>query len=145
MPEFINPLVRVTAHYFVDNIENSERISRWYIREIGPDYNSLREFIEFSIYEPELGEIDHLTQFQILLKGIAVVPSESLWWSSFINETFKDQIEGDYLDWLILTNKKLKEYRKRDKNNYGKVGITFIALNDGEKVEFTEEEEEDYE
>ena len=151
MAEILNPMIRVTAHYFTDEITDSERISRWYTRDIDFLYNTLRCLVPFNVYEPEMGEIDYDTSYQVLLKGIAVVPADAVWWKSYINEMFnemfKDEVESEYLDWLILTNQKLKNYRKGEDAKKGKVGITFITLNDGETFEAEIEEggdEEDF-
>ena len=54
------------------------------------DYNMLREVVDFNLYEPEPGEIDYQTSSQVLLKGIAIVPASSRWWSGFINDLFDD-------------------------------------------------------
>ena len=146
MAELLNPLVRVTAHFFIDELAESRRVSRWYTREIDESYSVMRDAIEFNLYEPDAGEIDLDTSYQILLKGIAVVPAESTWWSSFINEMFRDRIEGEYLDWLILTNMKLKNLRKGIAKHAGNVAFTFISINDGEtiKAEFEEEDPPQY-
>lgn len=129
--EFLNPLVRITAHYFTDSLTNSERVSRWYSREVDADYNMLREVVDFNLYEPEPGEIDYQTSSQVLLKGIAIVPASSRWWSGFINDLFDDlHIESELVDWMVLTNKELKQFRIDDGDS-GKVGITFISINDG--------------
>lgn len=147
MAEILNPIVRVTAHYFTDQIADSEKISRWYTRDIDFSYNTLRCSMPFNVYEPEMGEIDYDTSYQVLLKGIAVAPADAIWWKSYINEMLKDQVEGEYLDWLILTNQKLKNYRKGEDAREGKVAITFITLNDGETFEAEIEEggdEEDF-
>ncbi len=101
----------------------------------------------FNVYEPEMGEIDYDTSDQVLLKGIAVAPADAVWWKSYIYEMFKDEVESEYLDWLILTNQKLKNYRKGEDAREGKVAITFITLNDGETFEAEIEEggdEEDF-
>ena len=59
MAEILNPMIRVTAHYFTDEIADSERISRWYTRDIDFSYNTLRCSVPFNVYEPEMGEIDY--------------------------------------------------------------------------------------